>query len=51
MNLMIKSNPKDTRQYQLKNRWHTPCFEKLNNLEWVDAFAFVCHGVKIGIRV
>ncbi|MDC1446318.1 hypothetical protein N8366_09210 [Amylibacter sp.] len=48
---MLKLIPPDTHKYHLKNRWHTTCFEKLNNLEWVDAFAFVCHGVKIGIRV
>lgn len=41
----------DSDRYHLKPRWHTKCFGNLNDLDWLDAFAFQCHGVKIGVRV
>jgi hypothetical protein len=33
-----------------KKAW-TPCWENLNELTWVESFAFTSHGVSFGVRV
>jgi hypothetical protein len=34
----------------LRRMWQTPCFEKLDALEWPYGFSVVCFGVRIGVR-
>lgn len=36
---------------KLHRNWHTPCFDNLNKLEWVEGFGVQSHGVRTGIRV
>ena len=36
---------------QLSRAAWTPCWEKLNKLEWCDGFAITSYGVNLGIRV
>lgn len=36
---------------RLEPRWHSPCMAKLEQLNWIDAFAVVGYGVRIGVRV
>ena len=40
-----------TSALRLEPRWHTPCMAKLERLDWIDAFAVVGYGVRIGVRV
>ena len=40
-----------TSALRLEPRWHTPCMAKLEQLQWIDAFAVVGYGVRIGVRV
>lgn len=35
---------------ELHRRWQTPCFEKLNNLDWPVGFSMKCFGVRTGVR-
>ncbi|GLQ34750.1 hypothetical protein GCM10007939_10330 [Amylibacter marinus] len=42
--------PIDTTRYHLLERWHTPCFDNLNDLEWHDGFGVQSHGVRLGVR-
>jgi hypothetical protein len=36
---------------RLSRRALTPCWKNLNQLRWVDGFAFASHGVRLGVRV
>jgi len=38
-------------EFPLTENWHTPCYENLNSLDWVDGFSVSDHGVRLGIRV
>ena len=40
-----------TAPLRLEPRWHSPCMAKLEQLNWIDAFAVVGYGVRIGVRV
>ena len=40
-----------TTALRLAPRWHSPCMAKLEQLDWIDAFAVVGYGVRIGVRV
>ena len=37
--------------FAVKRAWNTPCYERLNKLNWAGGFGVVSHGVTIGIRV
>jgi len=37
--------------HRLTQKWHTPCFDNLNKLTWVDGFGVQTHGVRVGVRV
>jgi hypothetical protein len=34
----------------LHRTWHTPCFEKLDDLAWPYVFSVICFGVRIAVR-
>lgn len=36
---------------RLSRKALTPCWNNLNQLRWVDGFAFASHGVRLGVRV
>ena len=35
---------------KLLRRWHTPCFDNLDKLDWTCGFSVTCFGVRIGVR-
>ncbi len=37
--------------FTLKRRWQTPCFEKLDQQDWLGGFGVSSHGVRLGVRV
>lgn len=37
--------------FKLFDEWNTPCFERLTEVGWVDAFVQTHNGVRVGIRV
>lgn len=37
--------------FRLTDKWSTPCFDKLTDVGWTDAFALSYRGVKVGVRV
>jgi len=41
---------RDTPAPTLSERWHTPCYDNLNKLEWPHHFAFECFGARIAVR-
>ncbi len=48
---MFREELNNSPSFELKPRWHTPCYENLNKLDWAGGFGVICHGVEIGIRV
>ncbi|MBK0399747.1 hypothetical protein H0I76_11145 [Limibaculum sp. M0105] len=40
----------DTPAPALSERWHTPCYDNLNKLEWQHHFSFECYGSRISVR-